>query len=142
VLHLVHPALVHFSVALLVIGAACEVVGLYRRHERALFFGSVLVLAGTATLPFTVATGFLASNVLDLDPASRALVERHERIGLLVLGVFVASQFWKAWFRGRIPEGQRLPYSMLLVVGVVLLAYGALLGGEMVYLHGVGVAGR
>ena len=50
-----------------------------------------------------------------------------------------ALLFWKGWYRGSVPEAQRHYYAMALLLGVLLVSYGALLGGDLVYMHGVGV---
>ena len=139
-LHLIHPILVHFSVALLVVGASSEAWGLLRRSERPHSFGAALVLAGTISLVPTIAAGFLAVNSVSLTSWSEPVAGRHEQTGLLVLAAFLASQFWKGWVGGRIPESQRVAYAALLIAGVALVVYGAFLGGELVYVHGVGVA--
>jgi len=139
VLALIHPALVHFSVALLVVGGLIEAWGLLGRSERARSFGAPLTLAGTISLVPTVAAGFLAINSVALPPGAERIAARHETVGLLVLALFVASQFWKGWVGGRLPDSQRAAHAALLVAGVLLLIYGALLGGELVYAHGVGV---
>ncbi len=139
-LALIHPILVHFSVAFLVTGACVEAWGLLRRSERARSLGATLVLAGTVSLVPTIAAGFLAVNSVALGPEAVPVAGRHETTGLLVLATFTVSQFWKGWVRGRIPETQRIAYVVLLLTGVALVVYGALLGGELVYVHGVGVA--
>ena len=138
-LHLVHPVVVHFALAFLVAGGACEAAGLLARRERPRELGAILVLAGTVGLLVAVATGFLARNTVEIPRGAEALMARHERVGLLVLAVFLGSQFWKGWVGGRISDAQRLPYAALLVLGILLVAYGAFLGGEMVYGHGIGV---
>ena len=138
-LHLVHPVFVHFSAALLVAGGVVESLAIFGRRERVERFGAILVLAGAVSLVPTVATGFLAQNVLEVPAEARPLLERHERVGLGILAVFLVSQLWKAWFRGRVPAGQRTLYACVLLLGVALVVYGAFLGGEMVYGFGVGV---
>lgn len=138
-LHLIHPVLVHFSVALLLLGSAAEAWGLMRRRERPRALGGTLVLAGTLSLVPTIAAGFVALNSVTLSTAAQPVAERHELIGLLVFAVFVTSQFWKGWAQGRIPDRQRVAYALWLLLGAALVAYGALLGGELVYVHAVGV---
>ena len=96
-------------------------------------------MLGTLSLLPTIVTGYLAANSVDLTPQSEPLVATHENQGLFVLGVFVACQFWKGWYRGEIPAGQRRLYALVLLAGVLLAVYVALLGGELVYLNGVGV---
>jgi len=138
-LHLLHPVFVHFSVAFLVAGGLAEALGILARREKAERVGGVIVLFGTASLVLTVATGFLAQNVLDIPAGARTLVERHERAGLGILAVFLVSQVWKGWHGGRLPAEQRAAYAFLLLLGAALVAYVAFLGGEMVYAFGVGV---
>lgn len=138
-LHLLHPAFVHFSVAFLLVGGICEGIGILWARPGVERFGAALVLVGTASLLPTVGTGFLAANTVALPAGAHDLLEVHERVGLSVLGLFVASQFWKAWARGRIPDPQRWAYALVVLAGVVLVGYGAFVGGKMVYGEGVGV---
>ena len=132
----------HFSVAFLVVGGLCEAWGILSGRGRLEGFGAMLVAVGTASLIPTVATGFLAENSVTLPDGADSILERHESVGLVVLAVFLVSQLWKAWLRGRIPPSQRRVYAVLLLAMVALVGYGALLGGEMVYLRGVGVLER
>ncbi|MCP3978352.1 MAG: DUF2231 domain-containing protein [bacterium] len=137
--HLFHPALVHFSVAFLVAGGLVEAWGLLADRERAARFGAALVVAGTVSLVPTLATGYLAAANVDAPSAVEPLLDAHERNGLILVAAFLGLQFWKGWNQGRIPAGQRRVYALMLLAGVALAVYGALLGGELVYLHGVGV---
>jgi uncharacterized membrane protein len=76
-MHLVHPACVHFTVALLVLGAALELAGLVLRRDAVRRLGQTLVVLGAASLLATL---------------------------------------------------------------LALVVYNALLGGRLVYVHGLGVA--
>lgn len=137
-LHLIHPALVHFAVAFLIGGGLFEASGILLERQRWARFGGVLVVAGTVTLLPVLASGYLAANSLTIEQGVRPLLDAHERNGWFVLAVFAAALFWKGWCRGDVPRGQRWPYALLLLAGVVLTVYSAVLGGEMVYFHGVG----
>jgi uncharacterized membrane protein len=140
VLHLIHPALVHVTVAFLIVGGLAEAYGIGRNHEAAARFGGALVALGTASLVPTIIAGFLAENVLTLRGGSVDAVDDHERFGLLAFGVFLPLLLIKAWGRGRPPHRLRGLYVAGLVVGVALVATAAYLGGLMVYGLGVGVA--
>jgi uncharacterized membrane protein len=140
VLHLIHPALVHVTVAFLILGGLVEAYGIGRRRETAERFGGTLVVLGTVSLVPTIIAGFLAENTLTLAAAAADAVDDHERFGLLAFGVFVPLLLMKAWGRGRPPLRHRGLYAAGLVVGVVLVATAAYLGGIMVYALGVGVA--
>lgn len=140
-MHLIHPALVHFAIAFLVAGGLLEAYGILGRRPGAERFGGALVVAGAISLVPTVATGFLAMNTVDLGPATEAAASLHERVGILVLGAFGGLMLWKGWNRGTIPEAQRAAYAVALLAAVSLVAYGAFLGGRLVYAFGVGAIG-
>lgn len=139
-LHLFHPALVHFAVAFLVFGGLCEAAGIIIDRDGPRRFGGLLVILGTAFVLPTIASGYLAANSLALAGEAREAVETHELAGWILGGWFLGCLFWKAWTRGALPGRQRYVYAAALLVGVALTVYGALLGGGLVYEHGAGVA--
>src|SRR5262245_718757 len=138
-LHLLHPAAVHVSVAFLVVGGLGESAGILLRRPALERWCGTLVLLGTLSLAPTVVTGFLAQNVLVPGEGVAPILELHERTGLLVLGAFLLLALWKAWRGGAVPEGQRLAFAIALLAAVALVVYGAFLGGTMVYGWGLGV---
>jgi uncharacterized membrane protein len=140
VLHLIHPALVHATIAFLILGGLIEAYGIATSSERAEVLGGTLVVLGTISLVPTIAAGFLAENSLTLSPVAAAAVDDHERLGLLALGVFVPLLVVKAWGRGRPPGRWRALYAWGLIVGVATVVAAAYVGGLMVYRLGVGVA--
>jgi uncharacterized membrane protein len=139
-LHLVHPVLVHFTIAFLVVGGLVEAYGIAAKRERAERFGGALTVLGTIALVPTIVAGFLAENTLPLNGAAASTVDDHERLGLIVLGIFVPLLVVKAWGRGRPPERWRGLYAAGLIAGVAAAAATAYVGGLMVYRLGVGVA--
>jgi uncharacterized membrane protein len=137
--HLFHPALVHFAVAFLIGGGLCEAWGLLGRRPAVERFGGTLVLIGTISLVPVLFSGYLAANSVDLTAQGAEVLGVHETTAWLISAVFVAALFWKGWCRGEIPATQRRFYALLLLAAVLLTGYGALLGGELVYVHAVGV---
>lgn len=141
-LHLIHPALVHFAVAFLVTGGVCEAIGLLLHRETWARFGGALMIGGTLALVPTIATGYLAANSTAVAPSALGDLAAHERNGWFVLALAVACLFWKALGRGRIPPRQHAVYALFLLITVLVTLYSAWLGGQLVYLHGVGVGAR
>jgi uncharacterized membrane protein len=139
-LHLIHPVLVHATVAFLIVGGVVEAYGVLGRKDGAERFGGALVVLGTATLVPSIIAGFLAENSLTLTAVGTEAVDDHERFGLIALGVFVPLLVMKAWGRGRPPEPYRGLYATGLIAGVAVVIAAAYLGGLMVYELGVGVA--
>ena len=138
-LHLFHPALVHFAVAFLVAGGLIEAVALLAERREAARLGGWLVVLGTIALVPVIASGYVASNTTELTAGARPILTDHERNGWILLAVFVTAQLWKGWNGGRVPPAHRYYYAALLLAGVLLAAFNAYLGGRLVYGHGVGV---
>jgi len=137
--HLFHPAFVHFSVAFLVVGSAVEAWGQFAGREAATRWGSSILIVGLLSLVPTIATGYLAANTVVLPAGGAERLASHELNGWILLALAFAGQFWKAWCGGRIPDGQRRLYALLLLAVVGLCLYSAWLGGQMVYSQGIGV---
>jgi len=138
-LHLLHPPMVHFAVALLVLGGLCEAWGILGGKDRYERFGGVIVLLGTVCLIPTVATGLLAAKTLGAPEGVADDLTLHERVGFAIFGLFVLGAFAKAWVGGTLTGRARAVYAIFLLLGVGLVIYGASLGGHLVYRHGVGV---
>ncbi len=138
-MHLIHPALVHFSVAFLVTGGLLEAAGILMRRQGWEQAGAVLLMAGTLFLAPTVVAGFLAQNSVAGFNGGGAEVNLHERFGLVLLGLFAALTLWKGWNRGRLPADHKPLYAVLVLAGVVLTMVTAWIGGHLVYGYGIGV---
>ena len=137
--HLAHPALVHVTIAFLLVGGAAEAWGIATRRAAWESFGGIAVLIGTASLVPTVVSGYLAANTVPLPPGGAALLDVHERYALIAGAIFLMALLWRGWGGGRIPDGQRGAYALLLASGVILVGVVAFLGGRLVYGAGVGV---
>jgi uncharacterized membrane protein len=138
-LHLLHPAFVHFSVALLFLGGLWEAWGQATGGKTSIRRGGIMTIAGTVSLLPTLASGYLAANSIPVPDSASTVFGLHELNGWVVAGLFVGLLFWKGWYRGVVPAKQRRYYTAALLLGVLLVGYGAFLGGDMVYMHGVGV---
>ena len=136
--HLFHPAFVHFSVASIVAGGLIECWGIVRSSESAERRGSWLLLFGLITLVPTIASGYLAGNTVEMPQVAADVFGDHERNGWILLGALFATQFWKGWCGGRLPDSVRPLYAMLTLGVVLLAAYSGWLGGQLVYGYGVG----
>jgi uncharacterized membrane protein len=138
-LHLIHAALVHLPIAFLGLGGSIEAAALFAgRPASARFGGGLVLVVGIALVP-TIAFGFVAANAVAVPAAALETLEAHERNGWILLAAVLALVVWKAWHRGQVPEHQRAPYALGLLVVVALVVWGAWLGGQLVYRYGVGV---
>ena len=137
--HLFHPALVHFPIALLIVGSVWEAVGHLRSYGAAVRAGGTLVVLGALALLPAVVSGYVAIDNVSIAPAAERTLGLHEVCGWSVAALYTGLLFGKAWNRGAVPEGWRRPYAALLLLGAALVVCSAVLGGELVYVHATGV---
>ena len=134
----IHPALVHFPIALLVTAFLFETLALAMRrpawHRISLWnLGLGTLGAGVAVL-----TGRMAETVAKHSPEIEKVLEQHERLGYLVLGLALALVGWRLIRRDRLGPRSRWAVWVLLAALCVLVGTTAHLGGRLVYEFGVG----
>ena len=137
-----HPAVIHFPIALTMVALLLDLVS---RHRRAspLEAGGALLMA-LAALGGIVATltGQAAEEEAVVPRAAKALLERHEELGELAMWVLVVvavvrlALAWRGAFRGVLAW----LYLALALAAAAVVGYQGYLGGELVFRHGVGTA--
>ncbi|MEP0774589.1 MAG: DUF2231 domain-containing protein [Acidobacteriota bacterium] len=137
-----HPALVHFPIALIFVALLFEALSRTRRW-RALDSAAVflIVLAAVGSVAAFV-TGKLAYEEVVVPPAGRQLLEQHESFGVLVMvGMLLLAGARLLLARGDRHSGPlNWLYLGVLALAAALVTYQAHLGGRLVYDHGVGTA--
>jgi uncharacterized membrane protein len=135
-----HPRVVHFPMALLLIGAAFTALGLWRGRPAWREHGRLSLLLGWLSTLAAVMTGLIDQSRAAQSETITAAINQHITVGLAVLVAFGLALYWplrdkKLCVAGRIPW----PYLALLLVGVALVLAEGWLGGKLVYELGVGV---
>lgn len=136
-----HPAVVHFPIALAMAALLVDVVARLRRGTGETCATVLLVLAAAGSV-VAVVSGQAAHDAAVVPAAARDLVARHEDLGELVmvgLVALLAVRGLVAWRRWRHPLLGWLQ-TLLLAVVVGLVGLTGHLGGELVFGHGVGTA--
>lgn len=155
-----HPAIVHFPIALLVIASAAGLSYLFvwpRAELRLITWASVL--PGWVACAVAVMSGLLAQAGLPPDAPYRSVLNWHIGAGLGALAVY-GLLLYQAWIdrsararreraRAGMPAARdyldapgraHILTAALLVLGVVLVFFTGWNGGELVYQWGVNVA--
>ena len=152
-----HPATVHFPIALLLLGSLLALVHLFRRPAADLRL-TVWLLLGLGWLGGAVAvlTGLLAQIDLPPDAPYRAVLNFHIGAGLTVL-VLYGFLLYRGWlFRGARARkarqkrgdptadllddaGARAWIVAVVVLGALLIVATGWYGGQLVYQFGVNV---
>ena len=137
-----HPAVIHFPIALTLVALLLDVVARHRR-ARPLESGGVLLMALAALGGIAATlTGQAAEEEAVVPRAAKALLDRHEDLGEIAMWVLIAVALvrvalaWRGAFRGVLAWA----YLVLALGAAALVGYQGYLGGELVFRHGVGTA--
>lgn len=131
--HPIHPILVTLPIGLFVFSFVCDLISRSRGtpiwSEVARYtLGGGLVGALLAAVPGLIDYGTVRA------PRPRRLATAHLGLNLLAVALFALS----FWARVRPEQAPVLHPFWLSAVGIVVLAVAGWLGGEMVFVHGVG----
>jgi uncharacterized membrane protein len=133
-LHEVHPALVHFPLALLPLSIGADLLGRLTGSQKLLDLGrQTMPLAVTSGLVAGVA-GLMAQTEVETKDESLDMLQTHRTLNLSVVAVGGVM----AAYRSR-TERPSLGYLLAGLAGLAVMSYSAYLGGSMVYRDGVGV---
>jgi len=136
-----HPLIIHFAIALLLIGPAMDTLGLLLRREGLLIAGRWNVLVGAVMLLFAEATGFGAQAGLGPhSPAGEALLNLHAGLGYLCMAIWLPVAVWRGASKQLLPLRLRTLYLVLSFTGATLVLAQAGLGAALIYRHGVGLS--
>ena len=136
----IHPALVHFPIALITVSVLAEFLGYFWKSEAARTVAWWTLVGAVVGVAATVPAGYADMWRASLTPETHRLVETHMKTGWIVATGFVVLMAWR-WFIRSQPE--RHPGRGYLTAAVVVFAltmFQGWYGGEMAYAHGAGVA--
>ena len=125
-----HPLVIHFPIALVIVAALVELVALLARHDRLTSFGIIAVLIGT---PFAVIAAWSGWSLADEGYGSGLELDLHRWLGVASVGVlalmFVLTLV--SWFGNR--RWATGSVRGLLLVSAILIGITAHFGGDMVW---------
>jgi uncharacterized membrane protein len=135
-----HPRLVHFPIALCLVGALFMALGLIRHRERWVGYGQISLLLGWLGVMAAVITGLIDQSGAPDEVAIRAIINQHITAGLALLIAVGLALYWPLRNKRLFSEGRaRWGFLALLLVIVALVAIEGWLGGKLVYDYGVGI---
>lgn len=141
-----HPQIVHFVIALLIVGVVMRVVSLTGKFRFTFPAGLALILVGTVAAWLAVRSGLDAHGPVERIPGARGAVMEHEEHGILARNVFfvVTALELIAWAMTRRANLVRRAWwvyvasALVGLFGVFQLYEAGEHGGELVYSYGGG----
>jgi uncharacterized membrane protein len=136
-----HPFVLHFAVGLLLMAPLCDVLGLLLRREPLLWAGRWNTLIGALAVVLSVFTGLGAEATLGPHSAAGdALLHLHRALGFVLLLIWLPVAAWRGFSRFPLPVRARTLYLAAAISGAAVLTVQTVLGGALVYRHGVGLS--
>ena len=143
-----HPQIVHFSIALLVIGVLFRLVSLTGRFAFTAPAATSLIVIGTVASVLAVQSGTDAHGPVERIPGARIAVQEHEEWGIRTRNIFLAVaalELIATALATRRPQQARVFAMGAAAIGIVGL--GAVYetgehGGKLVYNYAGGVGTR
>lgn len=144
-----HPLIVHFPIALLLVAPLLVVFGVLGEKHRGLLWAALLLMVlGTVATYVAVPTGEASAELAERSGAISAVVEHHEELAettrtlftvlTLVFGVLLAAPIF---LRREMPRlvalAVYLPFLAFYLVGSLVLVNTAHQGGRLVHEFGV-----
>ena len=128
-----HPALVHLPIGWLLMVVLLDLVALRRGYEG--FSQAAHFALGGTVLSFVpaIVSGLLREASYEAPADVHEIIETHELVMFVTLGVVVAALALRTWRRHQWSGAPRTVYYGLILAAAGLVAYGGHLGGQAVF---------
>lgn len=136
-----HPMIVHFPIALLIVGFLSDIVGLAIKREFFSQVGFLMLVLGTLGLITAYLSGQQAGDGITEAGALKQALETHEGSATLTLWVVIIAAIFRislVLFK-KYKGAFKMVSLTLFFLGVLALARTGYYGGELVYKHAAGV---
>jgi len=133
-----HPMLVHLPIGLLAAAFLFELLYLLRRHDSLRFASRATFFLGCMGAIVALASGFLADNELGHGYAGHDLAHTHRNWMIAGTSVWALVSALMIKFKSA-TEKSKVMHFLIYGVTATVFFFGAHIGGELVYDHGVGI---
>lgn len=134
-----HPLIIHFPIALIIVILACDSIGLFFKRKSFFDIGTILSVFALAGAAAAVISGLQAEDSAWKIAQVHETLEDHETAGYIFLGFMVLYSAFRIVFRQKISEKLGWLSLILALWGSTIAARVGYLGGEMVFRYGTGV---
>lgn len=134
-----HAALNDLPIALLLAAALCDVLAVVTKRESFRLVSFWTLVLGAIGGVAAVVSGLQAEEHIAHGDAVHRVMETHETLGLVTLGIFGLLALWRIVRERRMGSGERAATTLLALVGAGVLFATGLYGGRLVFEHAAGI---
>jgi len=135
----IHPMFVHYPIALWTTSVITDVIFYFQRNGSLVLISKFLIAAGLLGAVLAAIPGIIDWLTIT-DPVVSKVANWHARLNIAAVIIFAVSLYLRMKNYGAALVGfhLKIPFAVS-VVGWVLMAVSASLGGKLVYEHRMGV---
>src|SRR5688572_21843483 len=134
-----HAALNDLPIALLLGAVLFDVLALATRRESFRVVSFWILVLGAVGGVAAVVSGLQAEEYISHGDAVHRVMETHETLGLVTLGIFGVLAVWRIVRERRMGNGERAAGLLLALAGAGVLFTTGLYGGRLVFDHAAGI---
>lgn len=138
-LHMWHPKVINFAVALIPVALVCEVIWLITKKEIFRELAKWNLVFGSIAAIFSFITGLIAEETTTHTIAAHDTMELHETMGYVTLSIAIILLGWRLLKNGEWYRRFSKLFLILLIVGTISVSISGFLGGKLVFDYGTGV---
>ncbi|TAL09821.1 MAG: DUF2231 domain-containing protein [Nitrospirae bacterium] len=138
-MHPIHPMVVHFPIALLIISVLFDAMATQWRHKSFQDTGFYTLIAGLLGAVVAVVTGAMAEEVAEGKGIPESVLEIHEALGYATLLFFLGLLALRLLMRWKLIKEIPALYLAMGIVGIAILTVTGYVGGSLVFDFGAGV---
>lgn len=134
-----HAALNDLPAALLLVAVLFDLAGAVTRRPGLRSAGYWTLIAGALGAVLAVISGLQAEEHIAHGEAVHQVMEVHEQLALITLGIFAVVTLWRIVRETRMGDGERAASLAVSVGGAGMLLATAMYGGRLVFDHAAGI---
>ncbi len=139
-IYLLHPIAVHFTIGIFAAAMLLKILAALVKKESLKAAATWNLYLAALSVMFSFITGLLAASRVAHNDNAHQIMETHETLGYVILGVILLLALWRLLLPSRFLARLEKLHLLIGIAGFGVMIYSGYLGGEMVYTHGVAVA--
>ncbi len=142
ILSQLHPPVVHFAVALIIVGVLFDTAGYFLKKDHLKHAGFWTIVFGMLAVWGAAFTGHQAEEIVEeaiKGTVAYELLEKHEEIGEILPWIVTVLALLRSYLFFKPKNSLFLVYILAGIITASIIGLQGRIGGKLVYEYGVGV---